>query len=90
MLNKVRVGNMDDDVEHLLKATFIRKSAENYPKDALPVYAENEPAMKRNEIVLNDLRRQHCTIKAIDKILGNCKFPLGLIQAVQNQKQTNT
>ena len=31
MLHKVRVGNIDDDVEKLLKARFIHKSNENYP-----------------------------------------------------------
>ena len=55
MLNKARVGNIDDDVENLLKARFIRESDENYPKGALHMDAENEPAMKRNEAVLNEL-----------------------------------
>ena len=41
LLNKVRVGNIDDDVEKLLKTTFIHESNENYPKDALQIYAEN-------------------------------------------------
>ena len=53
LLNKVRVGNIDDDVENLLKARFIRESDENYPKDALHMCGENEPAMKRNETILN-------------------------------------
>ena len=39
MLNKGRVGNIDDDVENLLMARFIRKSDENYPKDALHMHA---------------------------------------------------
>ena len=46
LLNKVRVGNTDDDdAENLLKARFLSESDENYPKDALHMYAENEPAM---------------------------------------------
>ena len=52
LLNKVQIGNIDDDVQNLLKARFIRESEEKYPKDALHMYAENEPAMKRNEAVL--------------------------------------
>ena len=39
VLNKGRVGNIDDDVENLLMARFIRKSDENYPKDDLHMYA---------------------------------------------------
>ena len=33
LLNKARVGNIDDDVEKLLKARFIHEYGENYPKD---------------------------------------------------------
>ena len=71
MLNKVRVGNIVDDVENLLKARFIFESNENYPKDALHVYAKNEPAMKRNEVVLKDLAGELYTIEANDKIPNN-------------------
>ena len=63
LLNKVRVGNIDGDVENLLKAIFIRESDENYPKDVLHIYAENQPAMKRNEAVLNYLPGQIYTIE---------------------------
>ena len=35
LLNKVRVGNINDDTENLLKARFIHESDENFPKDAL-------------------------------------------------------
>ena len=56
MLNKVRVGNVDDDVEQLLRARSVCDSDENYyPKDALHMYAENEAAIGRNEAFLNNL-----------------------------------
>ena len=45
--------------------------------------------MKRNVGILNDSPGKLCTIKATDKISDNCKYPLALIQAAQNQKQTN-
>ena len=89
LLNKARVGNIDDDVEKLLKARFIHEYGENYPKDAWHMIAENQPAMKRNEAVLSDLPGELYTIEANDKIPDNCKYPLALIQAAQNQKQTN-
>ena len=54
------MGNIDSDVESLLK--------ENYPKDALHMYTENEPAMKRNEAVLNELSGELYIIEANDKI----------------------
>ena len=90
MLNKVRVGNIDDEVEKLLKARLIHESDENYPVDALHMYAMNEQAMKRNEAVLNNLPGELYTIEADDKILDNCKYPLALIEADQDQKPTNT
>ena len=74
MLKKIRVGNIDDDVENLRKARFICESDENYPKDTLHMYEENLPAMKRNEAVLNDLPGQLDTIEANDKIPDNCKY----------------
>ena len=90
LLNKVRVGNMEDDVENILKARFIHESDENSPKDALHMYAENELTINMSEAVLNDLPGEIYTINATDKISDNCYYPLALIQAAQNQKQTNT
>ena len=88
--SKVQVGNIDDDVENLLKARFVFESDEKYRKDALHMYAQNEPAMKRNEVVLNELPGELYIMEVNDKIPDNCKYPLTLIQAAQNQKQTNT
>ena len=91
MLNKVRLDNIDDDVEQLLKARFVCDSDGNYyPKDALHMYAEKEPAIGRNEAVLNNLPGELYTIEADDKIPDNGKYPLAMILAAQNQKQTNT
>ena len=69
---------------------LIYESDENYPKDALHMYAENEPAMKRNNAALNGLPGELCTIETDEKIPGNCKYTLATSQAAQNQKQTNT
>ena len=48
MLKKAWVGNINDDVEKLIKASFILESDENYPINAFNMYAENDPAMKGN------------------------------------------
>ena len=90
LLNKVQVGVIDDDVDNLFKARFTHDYDENYLSDALHMYAENEPALKRNEAVLNDLPSELYIIEAKDKIPDSCKYPVVLIQAAQNQKQTNT
>ena len=90
LLNKVRVGNTNHNVEKLLQARFLHQPEENYPRYALDLYTENEPAMKLNKAVLNDLVGELYAIKANDKILGNFKYPVVLIHAAQNQKQANT
>ena len=51
------------------------------------MYAENEPAMKQNEAVLNDLPGGLYTIEVNNKIPVNCQIPLATIQVAQNQKQ---
>ena len=62
LLNKVWVGKINNDVERLLKAEFIHESNENYANDALHMHAENECAMKNNDLVLNDLSGEVYTI----------------------------
>ena len=72
LLNKVRVGNINDDAEKVLKARLIHESDENYSKDAMHMYAENEHVMKRNQAVLNDLPGDLQTIKANDCMFLSC------------------
>ena len=82
MLNNVRDGNY---VENLLKARFICESYENYPKDVLHMYAQKKQLWK-GWAVLDDLSGELYTKEANGKITDNCKYPLTLIQAAQNQK----
>ena len=51
------------------------------------MYKWNEPAMKRNNAVLNDLLGEPQTIETDDKIPNNCKYPLATILAAQNRKK---
>ena len=54
------------------------------------MYAENDPAIKRNEPFLTELPGEIYTIEANDKFPDNWKYPLeipiALIQAAQNQR----
>ena len=43
------------------------------------MYVENEPAMKRNETVVNMLPGKLCTVEINDKVPNNCKYALALI-----------
>lgn len=49
------------------------------------MYRENEPVMKRNEVILIDLPSNLSIIEADDKFLHNYKYLLAT-----NQKQKNT
>ena len=76
LFNKVQFSK---DVKNLFKARFISKSNENYPKDAFHMYAENEPAMKRNDAILSNLLGELYTADGDSKIPGNCNYPLATI-----------
>ena len=52
LLNNVRVGNIDGDIENLLKVRFTHKPDKNYPKDFLHMDAKNEPAMKKLFLII--------------------------------------
>ena len=83
MLDKFRVDSIDNFVEKLFKARFIHESDEKYLNDALQMFAENEPAMKRNNAVLNDFPGELYTIEADDKITDNSKYPLAAIKLLR-------
>ena len=59
-------------------------------KDASHMQVDNEPAIKRNESILNDLLREIYTVAANYKIPDNYKYSFATIQADQNQKETST
>lgn len=46
--------------------------------------------MEKNEAILKDLTDELYTVEANEKIPGNCKYQVKLLQVVQNQKQTST
>ena len=72
LLNKVRVGNIDEDVENILKMRFITKTNPSFPIDALHIFAENRPARVHNEMMLDKLPSPLISIHAEDEIPKNC------------------
>ena len=56
LLNKVRVGNIDNNVENILKARFISKNNPSYPIEALHIFAENRPARVHNQTMLETFK----------------------------------
>ena len=67
ILNRVRIGNLDEnDIEQLLKRR-IEKSDENYPCDVLHIWAENKPAAEYNQQMLMSLDSPLVTLVAQDE-----------------------
>ena len=56
----------------------------------MPWIEENEPAIGRNEAVLNSIPSEVYIIEADNKIPNICKYPIAMILAAQNQNQINT
>ena len=87
LLNKVRLDNTDDTKKLLSGQVYTHESDENYLKDPLHMYVENKLALKRNEVVLNDLPGGLYTVEVNEKIPDNYKYPLA---TMKEPKQTDT
>ena len=68
LLNKIRVGAVDDAVEKLLKSRFVAKNDLFYPKHDVRMFAENCPVIDYNELMLNEIDGQTISLSAIDDI----------------------
>ena len=55
LLNKIRVRNVDEDVQRQVRERFVEESDINYQKNALHMLAENYPAVKHNRKILGKL-----------------------------------
>ena len=62
LLNKIRVGNIDEDVQKQIRKRFLEESDINYPENALDMYAENYPTVKHNLKILDKFPGKTYTI----------------------------
>ena len=85
-LNKIRVGNIDEDAQKQIRERFIEESYINYPENAQLMFAENYPTVKHNR----KLPGKTCIINAIDQIPAVCKYPETLISLAHNKRQSET
>ena len=69
VLNKIRKGNIDEDLEHTLKARYLE--TKSYPEHAVHMFAENKPVKRHHETQLNNLDSQLVCIEAIDELPKN-------------------
>ena len=74
MLNKTRVSEIDQNVEGVIKLSFIDKSDPCYPGNILHIFAENTPAKRHNDNQLKHIPEQLITIPAKDEVPKNSKI----------------
>ena len=62
----------------------------DYPHDALHIFAENEPANKHNEEMLNRISGPSIQVAAIDEFPQECNIPTSDLRNMQNAKLSDT
>ena len=82
LLNKIWVGNIDEDVQKQIRERFTEESDISYPENALHIYAENYPTVKHNHKIIDKLPGKTYTINAIDQIPTDWKYPAIFSQKV--------
>ena len=90
LLNKVRIGDIDESVESLLRQRFIEPGSVDYSHDALHIFGENEPANKHNEEMLNRISGPSIQVAAIDEFPQEYNIPTSDLRNLQNAKLSNT
>ena len=90
LLNKIRIGDIDADVQQKLKARFVNETAHNYPQNAVHMFAESYATVVHNKKVLDTMPGELHRVNAIDNIPVDCKYPLQYIVSAKNKKQTDT
>ncbi|XP_057302735.1 ATP-dependent DNA helicase PIF1-like [Hydractinia symbiolongicarpus] len=88
LLNNIRVGNLEKQHEDLLNSKFIFQNNPNYPKDAIHIFAENQPASEHNKKMLNSTASDEINIEDIDKITEN--IPVSMVQKIHSRTQIET
>ena len=87
-LNKIRVGEIDQNVEDVINLRFIDKNDPCYPGNILHIFAENAPVKRHNDNQLKHILGQLVTIPAKDEVPKNSK--ISDIKEAQNRKQSET
>ena len=86
LLNKIRIGDIDADVQQKLKGRFVNETADKYPENAVHFFVENYPTVVHNKKILATLPDELHRVNAIDNIPADCMYPLQSIVAAQNKK----
>ena len=90
LLNKIRVGIVDDKVEKLSKPRFVTKDDLLYPKHAVHMFAGNCPFVDYNELMLNEIDGQTISLSAIDDIPYEVQLSDKQLETIKARKTGDT
>ena len=68
VFNKVRVGNIDEQVHKVLKSRFVSQSSPCFSRSSVHFYAKNQPNTGCNAIILNKLPGSLVIINTVNKL----------------------
>ena len=90
LLNEIRTGVVDNEVERLLLSRFVAKDNPLYLRHAVHIFAENSPAVDDNDLMLNEMEGQTISINAIDDIPHEVQLSDKQIDAIRARKIGDT
>ena len=86
LLNKIRIGVVDNEVERSLLSRFVAKDNPLYLRHAVHIFAENCSAVNHNDLMLNEMEGQKLSINAIDDIPPEVQLSDKQIDAIRARK----
>ena len=86
LLNKIRVGIVDKDVETTLSAMFFNINSPSYPKHAVHMFAKNAPARGHNKEKLNETDTPLVCINAQDETPQEVKLTQMQIDGISERR----
>ena len=90
ILNKIREGEIDEDVELTLKSRFFIKEEPLYPESAVHIFVENKPVEHHDEVQLGKLDSDLVSIQATDEIPKHIKLTESQVEAIKQRKFSET
>ena len=90
LLNKIRVGAVDDEAEKLLKSRFVAKDDLFYPKRTVHMFAEDSPVVDYNELMLNEIDGQTISLSPTDDIPHEVQLSDKQLETIRARKNRET
>ena len=89
-LNKIREGEINEDVELTWKSQFFSKDEPLYPENAVHIFAENKLVEYHNEVQWDNIDSDLVSIQETDEIPRQVKLTESHVQAIKQGKLSET